>query len=131
MKIHAVRLHPGDDLKKRLQEFVKENSIQAGWIVTAVGSLRQHQIRFANQPGGKIALGFFEIVSLTGTLSVFGVHLHISVSDEMGRTIGGHLLDDNLIYTTAEIVIGETQHLSFCREMDPITGYRELVIRNN
>jgi uncharacterized protein len=37
-------------------------------------------------------------------------------------------MDDNLIYTTAEIVIGEATDLVFKRETDSITTYKELAI---
>ncbi|MEH2445742.1 MAG: DUF296 domain-containing protein [Nostoc sp.] len=34
-----------------------------------------------------------------------GVHLHIAISDQEGKTIGGNLDDGCIIYTTTEIVI--------------------------
>ncbi|MBQ9988085.1 MAG: DUF296 domain-containing protein, partial [Erysipelotrichales bacterium] len=71
----------------------------------------------------------YEIVSLTGTLSTEGLHLHISVSDKEGRVWGGHLSDGCVIYTTAEIVLGELEQYTFTREMDENTGYKELVVR--
>ena len=35
----------------------------------------------------------FEIVSLTGTLSRHGCHLHLSIADFQGNVVGGHVLD--------------------------------------
>lgn len=35
----------------------------------------------------------FEIVSLTGTLSRHGAHLHIAIADFQGNVVGGHLMD--------------------------------------
>ena len=128
-EIHALRLQPGQDLKKELESFVTRSRLRAGWILTCVGSLTQVHLRFANQSTGTIRKGYFEIVSLVGTLCPEGVHLHLCVADEQGMTTGGHLLDNNLIYTTAEIVIGETPSLEFKREEDASTGWRELVIR--
>lgn len=69
----------------------------------------------------------FEIVSLVGTLNEHA-HLHISLSDKDGRTIGGHAIGDLEVFTTAEIVIGELSDLQFTREMDERTGFPELVI---
>lgn len=100
--IHAIRLKPGEDVKQSLQNFVALNSIEAGWIVTCAGSLTEYNIRFANQPDGAGGTGHFEIVSLTGTLSMYGSHIHISISDSTGKTIGGHLLEGCKVYTTAE-----------------------------
>ena len=129
VKIHALRLQPGQDLKKEMEAYVKQHKIEAGWIMTCAGSLTQYHLRFANQPNGAKGNGHFEIVSLTGTVSINGSHLHMSVSDSTGATIGGHLLNDNLIYTTAEIVIGEGKQLIFTREKDGTTEWEELQIK--
>src|SRR5205809_695761 len=91
--IHAFRLKPGEDLKSAILNYVKEHEISAGWIITCVGSLTDYNIRFANQPEATKGSGHFEIVSLTGTVSVNGSHLHISISSNTGTTIGGHLME--------------------------------------
>lgn len=127
-KAHAFRLKPGHDLKKGIEEFVKEKQIKAGWISTCVGSLTDYNIRFANQPEGNSGSGHFEIVSLTGTVSVNGSHLHISISGSTGKTIGGHLLDSNIVYTTAEIVILSSDAFIFKREKDGSTPWKELQV---
>jgi uncharacterized protein len=128
MKVIAFRLSPGSDLRNEIQRKASENKISAGWILTCVGSLRKANLRYANQNKHSALEGFFEIVSLTGTVSVNGSHLHISISDEHGVTIGGHLLEGNIIYTTAEIVIGYDEEIRFTREIDSATGWRELVV---
>ena len=127
-KAHAFRLKPGQDLKKEIQKLVTDQQIKAGWISTCVGSLTNYNIRFANQPEGNSGSGHFEIVSLTGTVSVNGSHLHISISDSTGKTTGGHLLDSNLVYTTAEIVILSSDVLIFKREKDGSTPWEELQV---
>jgi len=125
----AFRLKPGQDLKLAIDSIVKEEKINAGWIVTCVGSLTNYNIRFANWPNGSIDSGHFEIVSLVGTLSTEGSHLHISISDSSGKTIGGHLLDGCKIYTTAEIVIAKSDEMHFSREEDGTTSWKELKIK--
>lgn len=130
MKSFAFRLKHGDDLKKGISDFVTKNNIKAGWVVTCAGSLTQYNIRFANQPEGSKNNGHFEIVSLTGTLSVNGSHIHISVSDSTGKTIGGHLLDDCIVYTTAEIVVQQSTDFEFFRERDGTTPWEELQIKS-
>ena len=127
-KAHAFRLKPGQDLKKEILQYVNEKQIKAGWISTCVGSLTNYNIRFANQPLGSSGSGHFEIVSLTGTVSINGSHLHISISDSTGKTIGGHLLDSNLVYTTAEIVILSSDAFIFKREKDGSTPWEELQV---
>jgi predicted DNA-binding protein with PD1-like motif len=126
---YSVRLRPGDDIKTALDSMCKDYHITAGCILSCVGSLNKLAVRFANQPEVTIVQGPLEIVSLTGTLSESGSHLHISCSDKIGSTIGGHLKEGNEIYTTAEIVIGVLADVNFTREKDDTYGYNELVVR--
>ena len=73
--------------------------------------------------------GPLEIVSLVGTLSGGeSGHLHISLSDNNGHVIGGHVMGDLFIHTTAEVVIGSCPGVAFRREYDDETGYDELVV---
>ena len=125
---HAFRLRPGDDLREGIEAVVQEKGIKAGCILTAVGSLTGYNLRLANQSFGTSGKGHFEIVSITGTISVNGSHIHISISDGTGHTIGGHLLDGCKIYTTAEVVIAMLPQYEFAREQDETTGYKELRI---
>ena len=129
MKIYALRLKPNQDLRFELERFTKEKKISAGFIVTAVGSLKETRIRLADQSDATAFEGKFEIVSLVGTLGQDGVHLHISLSDKTGKTVGGHLTEGCKIYTTAEIIIGATDEIIFNRETDSETTYKELKIR--
>ena len=131
MKIFALRLKPDQDLRQSLKTFAEEQNIKAGFILTAIGSLKQATIRFANQSVSTALPNKFEILSLNGTLATTGVHLHICISDKEGKTIGGHLDNGCIVYTTAEIVIGASEEFSFIRTIDEQTGYKELEIIPN
>jgi hypothetical protein len=126
--IYAIRLKPGQDLKKELQLFADKHKLDAAWISAAAGSLTDYQIRFANQPAGTKDSGHFEIVSLSGTLSANGSHIHISIADSTGKTTGGHLMEGCIVYTTAEIIIQGTNKYHFKREKDGTTPWEELQI---
>src|SRR4051812_21995105 len=115
MKTHAFKLVPKQDLKKSIEQFVIENKIQAGIVLTCVGSLQQVSLRMANQKSASTFDEKFEIISLVGTVSTEGCHLHLAAADETGKTTGGHLLAGCLVYTTAEIVIGELENTVFSR----------------
>lgn len=127
-RLTAIRLSPGDDLKSRLISFALEQELEAATIITAVGSLSQVCLRLADEKQWTHFEGKHEIVSLTGTLSRHGAHLHMSVSDSNGATIGGHLVDGSIIYTTAEIVIAKLTSITFRRELCPLSGFKELVV---
>lgn len=109
--------------------FAKQHRLKAAFIATCVGSLEQINLRYANQPSNFQKNGHFEIVSLVGTFNESTSHLHLSVSDSTGSTIGGHVLEGNKIYTTAEIVIGELSDVEFARELDSTYGYQELKVK--
>jgi uncharacterized protein len=128
METYALRLRPNQDLRHELEAFAKAKNLQAAFILTCVGSLRHAALRLANKPDTTHYEDKFEIVSLVGTLSKDGPHLHISLSDGTGTMIGGHVQMGNLIYTTAEIVIGELADKVFSRPIDPETTYDELEI---
>jgi len=128
MIVYALRLRPGQDILGELTSFANAHRLQAVIVLTCVGSLRRASLRLANQPGETLFTGFFEIVSLVGTISSDGAHLHISISDSNGKTFGGHLMPGSLVYTTAEIALGELEGLRFTRPVDAETGYDELVI---
>lgn len=132
MKMLAIRLKPNQDLKTELEKLVNENGIKSGFIATCVGSLHKVTIRMAGAKPEKQDIrtleGHFEIISLVGTISVSGTHLHISVSDENGAVIGGHLKEGSLVTTTAEIVIGYDESVTFNRVLDEETGFDELSI---
>jgi uncharacterized protein len=126
---YAFRLKPGEDIKEGIEKVIKEKAIKAGWVATCVGSLTDYTIRFANQPEGSKGSGHFEIVSLVGTISMNGSHLHISISDSTGKTIGGHLMPGCKVYTTAEIVLRSTDKYEFTREKDGSTPWEELQVK--
>jgi uncharacterized protein len=123
---HCFRFKENQDLKEEPKNYSIQNNI-SGVILCAVGCLKKNKIRLAD--GGTILEKEeqFEIVSITGTLTKDGVHIHISVSDKNGNTIGGHLKNSCIVNTTVEVVLLE--NIKFKREYDDSTKYDELVIK--
>lgn len=129
MKTHTFRLKPQQDLFDSIEEFVKQNNIEAGCILSSVGSLTYATLRLANRSYYNHYEGHFEIVSMTGTVSIHGSHIHIAISDGDGVTIGGHLVRGCKIYTTAEIVLLELDDVIYKRELfENDSGYEELTV---
>ncbi|KAK9531916.1 hypothetical protein VZT92_011307 [Zoarces viviparus] len=133
LQVHAVRFGPGQELLGSLQAFVEEKRLRAPFIITCVGSVTKATLRLANATATNTnevihLSGRFEIVSLVGTLNR-DAHVHVCLSDGEGRTVGGHVLGDLEVFTTAEVVVGEAVDLQFTREMDEKTGFPELVVQ--
>jgi predicted DNA-binding protein with PD1-like motif len=128
MKVVPLRLHPGADLRLALEAWMGEQEELAGCVISAVGSLSLAQLRLAGASQATAIHGELEILSLSGTLSPDGAHLHIAIARSSGTVIGGHLCAGSLVRTTAELVIGLLTEWQFRRELDPATGHAELRI---
>jgi predicted DNA-binding protein with PD1-like motif len=128
LQTHAFRLSPQQDLKVELAKYCKDRNLKAATVISGVGSLKAAELRLADGKEKMVLQGPFEVLSLTGTLGLQGLHLHISIADRAGKVLGGHLLDGCVIHTTAEIVLLEITNLEFKRELDPQTGFKELLV---
>jgi predicted DNA-binding protein with PD1-like motif len=129
MKTYTFRLKPNQDLFDSIEAFVADKKIEAGCILSSVGSLTHATLRLANRDYYNEYEGHFEIVSMTGTAAVSGSHIHVSISDGDGVTIGGHLVSGCKIYTTAEIVLAVFEDVVYQRELlENDSGYEELVV---
>lgn len=84
--------HSNPDLRQELERFQKRRVLKRGFIITTVGCLEKVTLRLEDQNSASSFSETFEIVSLVGTLSQDGVHLHVALSDSTGKTIGGHFV---------------------------------------
>ncbi len=131
MQSLTFRLKPGQDLLNSIEDVVKKNNIQAGCVLSGVGSFTHATLRLAKREQYNEYDGHFEIVSITGTVSLHGSHIHVSMSDGDGVTIGGHLVSGCKIYTTAEIVLAVFDDVIYKRELlENDSGYEELVVHH-
>ena len=126
------RLTQGQDLKTEIEKMLAEYDVEAGVILSVVGSLKPAVLRMPVVEFGKPIIRTwdeeFEIVSATGVVSKYGHHIHLSVSNIEGKVYGGHLKPGCLVRTTCELVILKFDDARFKRIKDPQTGYEELVV---
>lgn len=128
MHPHPLRLSPGDDLRACLDALPGERGLRAAFVIQGIGSLRVAQLRFAGVAQPATLRGDLEIVTLAGSLSPDGAHLHMAVADAQGRVFGGHVSPGCIVRTTAEILVMALPEHVFARERDARTGYPELTI---
>ncbi|MGZ5198142.1 MAG: PPC domain-containing DNA-binding protein [Telluria sp.] len=128
MRALPLRLAPGADVRAVLAAVPAEHGGEAGFVLQGIGSLSAARIRLAGKDGFLELQGDLEILSLAGSLSPDGVHLHIAVSDANGHVTGGHMGPGCMVRTTAEVLVGLLPSYRFAREVDAQTGYPELVI---
>ncbi|MFS2037124.1 PPC domain-containing DNA-binding protein [Polaromonas sp. CT11-55] len=130
---HVLRLTPGEDLRATLTKAFAQlqagQNTTAACIISAVGSLSRAVLRYADQPDGTVLEEPLELITLSGTLSADGVHLHASVATARGEMRGGHVMAGCIVRTTAEIVLAPLPGWVFTREQDAKTGFKELVAK--
>ena len=122
-----LHLDPGADLRRSLEQLALERGA-SGFALSVVGNLSQACFQCPGKAAPTVLRGELEIITLSGTLSADGAHLHIAIAGSSGTVIGGHLCAGSLVRTTAELVIGLLPEWRFRRELDPATGYAELRI---
>lgn len=124
-----LRLQPGDDLRRALEQAVASRGVSAAFVMAGIGSLNPTQVRLAGAEQTLSIEGDVELLSLSGSIAAEGSHLHLSVSDAQGRVLGGHAGYGCTVRTTAEVLLVLLPHHAFAREPDALTGWAELVIR--
>jgi predicted DNA-binding protein with PD1-like motif/glutaredoxin len=105
--MHAVplRLAPGSDLRRTLEDFAQVREA-SGFVMGVVGDLSRAAFQCPGQPKPTVMEGDLEIITLNGTLSPAGVHLHLSLSDGACQVWGGHLEPGTLVRKGAEVLLG-------------------------
>jgi len=128
MRPLPLRLTPGQDLRAALETITAEHGVDAAFVLQGIGSLRIARIRCAGRSEALELHGDMEILTLAGTPAPDGVHLHISVADARGQTVGGHVELGCIVRTTAEILVALLPDHRFRREPDAASGYKELLV---
>ena len=129
MQLLPIRLSPGLDLRRALEDAAADHTAASAFVMAGIGSLVEARLRYAGEADESTIAGPLELLSISGTLSSSGAHLHMSVSDSAGRVYGGHVGYGNVIRTTAEILLVRADDWSLTREHDPATGFNELLVR--
>jgi predicted DNA-binding protein with PD1-like motif len=128
MQTLPLRLTPGQDLRIALEEAFVTHNLNAGFVLQGIGSLSVAKVRYAGVVQATELHGDLEMLTLAGSLSHNGAHLHMTLADAQGRVVGGHVAVGCVVRTTAEIVIAVLPEYCFTRVTDLTTGFVELAI---
>jgi hypothetical protein len=129
MELQPLRLNPGDDLRTALETLALGPERPSAFLIAGIGSLVDARLRFANEAQEATIAGPLEIISIAGSITPDGAHLHMSVADSSGRVSGGHVGYGNIVRTTVEAILVALPAWSLTREFDAATGFKELFIR--
>ena len=122
------RLPNGKDLITSIEDFCKASSIQMATF-SVIGAVSSATLGAYDQKQQVYATfteeGPLEIVSCTGNVSMLDqdavVHAHIILGNLQGKTIGGHVFSETIIYA-AEIDLQELTGNPLERAYDDTTG---------
>lgn len=106
-----VRMDPGEEIVAGVKTVAEQESVRLA-TVTALGAIDRFTVGVfetkEKQYRANSFSGYYEIVSLTGTITTqegaVYCHLHLSAGDSQGRVMGGHL-NEAVVSATCELVL--------------------------
>jgi predicted DNA-binding protein with PD1-like motif len=111
-RIVVIRLKYGANLLEGMKRVVKEQNIQNGVILSAIGSLRGyevHQVSSRDFPSQdtfeKNPMQPVDLVSMNGYVIRGRIHAHMTLATP-DHVIAGHVEEGNEVYTFAVVTIG-------------------------
>lgn len=105
MQALPMHLGSGSDLLRSLEALVQEHQV-SGFVLSVVGNLSQAAFQCPGKAGPSVLRGELEIITLQGTVSPEGVHLHLSLADGDCQVWGGHLEPGSLVLRGADLLVG-------------------------
>lgn len=107
----VARIDKGEEILDKIKEIAIKEDIKLASI-SALGATNEFVVGVYNVGEKKYYSnefkGYFEIVSLTGTINTmdgeFYTHIHMSAGNEKGEVFGGHL-NKAIVSATCEMVI--------------------------
>ncbi|WP_320674525.1 PCC domain-containing protein [Prochlorococcus sp. MIT 1341] len=118
MESLPLQLSPGCDLRGSLEDLGRQYK-ENGFVLGVVGNLSRAAFQCPGNPEPTILEGNLEIITLNGTVSPSGVHLHLSISDGACQVWGGHLEPGSLVLKGADILVGfHTSNFAIAPSLD-------------
>ena len=105
MRAVPLHLEAGSDVRRSLEQLALEHDA-GGFVLSVVGNLSQAAFACPGQSAPTVLAGELEIITLQGTISPDGVHLHLSFSDASCQVWGGHLEHGTLVLRGADLLVG-------------------------
>ncbi|MEB3276233.1 MAG: DUF296 domain-containing protein [Cyanobacteriota bacterium] len=116
MQALPLHLDPGSDVRRSIEQLAQQRGV-TGFVLSVVGNLAQAAFQCPGKSRPTVLSGELEIITLQGTFSPQGVHLHLSFSDAECQVWGGHLEPGSLILRGADLLLG-------CLDQTPSTTGR-------
>ena len=120
MRSISLSLSPNTDLLLALKELAANENAK-GYVLGVVGNLSMALIKCPGRSEPNLLEGNLEIITLNGTISPDGIHLHLSVSDDLCKVWGGHLEIGSKVLKGVDILVGfiEKTHIEDSKVSKP------------
>lgn len=105
MRALPFHIDAGSDLHLSLTRLAVAEGIE-GFVLGVVGNLTQAAFQCPGRTHPTVLRGDLEVITLQGTLSPRGVHLHLSVSDGDCQVWGGHLESGTIVQKAVDLLVG-------------------------
>ena len=105
METLTLKLNPGQDLLQSLHQLAVERQLR-GFVLGVVGDLSEACFQCPGQSQPTRMQGVLEVITLNGTVSPEGVHLHLSLSDGACQVWGGHLEPGSTVLKGVQLLLG-------------------------
>ena len=105
MRAVPLHLEAGSDVHRSLEQLALDHNA-GGFVLSVVGNLSQAAFACPGKSAPTVLAGELEIITLQGTISPDGVHLHLSFSDASCQVWGGHLEHGTLVLRGADLLVG-------------------------
>ena len=105
MRAVPLHLEAGSDVRRSLEQLALDHNA-GGFVLSVVGNLSQAAFACPGKRAPTVLAGELEIITLQGTISPDGVHLHLSFSDASCQVWGGHLEHGTLVLRGADLLVG-------------------------
>lgn len=105
MRAVPLHLEAGSDVRRSLEQLALDHNA-GGFVLSVVGNLSQAAFACPGKSAPTVLAGELEIITLQGTISPDGVHLHLSFSDASCQVWGGHLEHGTLVLRGADLLVG-------------------------
>lgn len=114
MQALPLHLAPGSDVRRSIEQLAQQQGV-SGFVLSVVGNLAQAAFQCPGKSRPTVLSGELEIITLQGTFSPQGVHLHLSFSDAECQVWGGHLEPGSLVLKGADLLLG-------CLDASPVAA---------
>lgn len=120
----------GSDLFNELTSFCEKENISIGRF-EAIGAVKKARFGYYDQKNHEYhhteINQHMEILSCIGNISLNEgkpmVHAHITLADEIGNAVGGHLVQGTVVFA-CEFIIQAFDNAEFIRGFDKTTGLK-------